>query len=520
MIVANGTVFELLMIMRHATPAFRTALLDQVNENTARHLVDRTIAAGRSIGTLHLAMREVGETDPDLLGRLEQAVGAVQFLRMIAANGTVFELFRTMEYATPAFRTALLDQLNEATICHLADKTIAVGRSIESLHYTLRQLARTDHRGRLEELVGTSGWWRLVIGAGTLKALSELTEAMSDDSRRRMIGASSALTDADWCQILSRGLFFNACTFAAGEIAGYPETSRASFQKALEQTAHYLAAKASWFDVNSSRPPEDSNLGPILREALQTRIATVTMENLLGDLDFHEAINCLSFIWRERPDLRTSLAARLWEILPEPHLWPKAKGEIATLRLVLEIARSEMISRQNAQRLYDEVLPLLDHEVWANMHTLPVFLLVWSLAALRYERGAERSFDGTLPDTQIEILLDLLKERVDAKAENSERLAQLSLAGLLGFLVPAVRKRLRGILAPLIRSAPWLKQKAVELTFVPALFALEGLALLSPNGDVFTRQVCFGLLWKSSEYETVGPAIEYLRERVKHARKV
>ena len=162
-----------------------------------------------------------------------------------------------------------------------------------------------------------------------------------------------------------------------------------------------------------------------------------------------------------------------------------------------------------------EVVSLLNPETWANMHTLSLFLLVWELASLRYERGGERTFHGTLPDTQIEILVNLLKERVSTNGENSEKVAQLSLAGLLGFLAPTLRRRVRRILAPLTKSAPWLKQAALELTFVPALFALEGLALLSPNGDVFTKQVCFGLVWKSKEYDNVGPAVEHLRERVK-----
>jgi hypothetical protein len=248
---------------------------------------------------------------------------------------------------------------------------------------------------------------------------------------------------------------------------------------------------------------------------MQPRIAAITMEDLVGRLDFRESINRLSFSWRERPDLRASIAKRLWEILPEVGAWSEDKGEIAILRLVLEIARSEMILTHDARRLHKEVVSLLDHEVWANMHTLPLFLLVWELASLRYERGEGRTFGGTLPDTQIEVLVDLMKQRVSAKGENSEKVAQLSLAGLLDFLAPTVRRSVRRILAPLTKSAPWLKQEALELTFVPALFALQGLAILIPNGDVFTNQVCFGLLWKSKEYENVGPAVEYLRERVK-----
>jgi hypothetical protein len=126
---ANGTVFELFMILKHATPDFRKELLDHFDESTAAALVDKTIAAGRSVGTLNLALRELGETDQAQLGRLEQAIGVGRFLRLIIANGTVFELFMILKHATPDFRKELLDQFDESTAAALVDKTIAAGRS-------------------------------------------------------------------------------------------------------------------------------------------------------------------------------------------------------------------------------------------------------------------------------------------------------------------------------------------------------------------------------------------------------
>jgi hypothetical protein len=99
-------------------------------------------------------MRELGEADEELgadkrvLGRLEQAIGAERFLRLIAANGTVFELFKVLENATPTFREALLRQLDDATAGKLVDQAIAARRSIGTL-------ARISHRwyGRRPYLV-------------------------------------------------------------------------------------------------------------------------------------------------------------------------------------------------------------------------------------------------------------------------------------------------------------------------------------------------------------------------------
>jgi hypothetical protein len=257
-----------------------------------------------------------------------------------------------------------------------------------------------------------------------------------------------------------------------------------------------------------------SSEGRILREALQPRIEAFTIEELIG-LDFREAVNAFVFGWREREDLRSALAAHLWDILPDPACWFRKEGEVAALRLVLTIARSKAISQQDALRLLAATVSFLDREVCADIHTPPLFLLVWNMAALRYERGADRSFQGILPDALVEILLTVLRERVHPKGPNEEKLAQLALAGLLGFLLPRLTKELRRILGPLAGMTQWLSQEALKQTFVPALFALEGIALLRLGEPVFKPLVCVGLLQKSKAYEEVGPAIEHLRARVK-----
>ena len=517
LIVANGTLFELFRILEYATPTFREALLDELDATAAGALVDRTIDPGRSISTLHLAMRQLRETDDALLGRLEQAIGAGRFVRLICANGTLFELFRILLYATRSFREALLGQLDDATAEGLVDKTIASGRSIEYFHYTLPQLARTPgQRERLEEWLAIERWWRLIIGIGTLNSLSQLSRVMSYAFRVQFISASSSLTIEDWRGIIARGQFRNACSFVTEDFIAYPALSQAAFHAALAHAAAPLAAKASWFDLNSSRPPMHLALaeGRTLRKALQPRIEGFKLEELKG-LDFQEVVNAFAFGWREREDLRPALAAHLWDILPDPTHWPTEDGEVATLHPVLAIARSEAVSEQDFLRLLMSTESFLNREVCADIHTLPLFRLVWNMAALRYERGADRSFCGTLPDTLVETLLAVLRERVRPKGANEEKLAHLGLAGLLRFLVPQLGNELRRILAPLATITHWLYQEALEQTFVLALFALEGIVLLRPGEPVFKPLVCAGLLQKSKAYEEVGPAIEHLRERVK-----
>lgn len=164
--------------------------------------------------------------------------------------------------------------------------------------------------------------------------------------------------------------------------------------------------------------------------------------------------------------------------------------------MVLTIARSETICQQDALCLLEKIGSFVDRGVCAEIHTLPLFLLVWNMAALRYERGADRSFHGTLPNALVETSLTALRERVRPKGANKEKLAQLALAGLFAFLVPRRTEALRRILAPLANITRWLYEEAVKQTFVPALFALEGIDLLRRREPVFTPPVCGELLKK------------------------
>ena len=227
----------------------------------------------------------------------------------------------------------------------------------------------------------------------------------------------------------------------------------------------------------------------------------------LFELDFREAVNALACCWRERPDLRPELGKSLRRILPCRTTWPREKGEVAALWLVLTLARNAGFPQEDARWLLAEVTAFLDREVCADMHTLPLFLLVWNMAALGYERGLERSFAGTFPHAVQELLLAVLAERVHPKGPNPEKLwEQLALAGLLAFVFPEHRTRLVELLVPLRGAVRRQAKPAMKQSFVPAVFALEGIALQGVAEDVFTPAICAELLRKFEDYEDVGPA--------------
>ena len=513
LILANGTLVEQFKTLEHATPTFREALLEQLTSKNTAALIDKTIASGRSISTLCFAMRELRGADSELLNRLERSVGADGFLRLILANGSLFDLFRVLQYATPTFRIALLRQITSAQASILLDKTVAGSRSIESFHFTLEALSRNSEQlHMLEEVIGIDGWWKLFTCTGSLNSLSQITNTMSINFRAQVIDASSGLSITNWSAIIERGLFLNACDFVTNELHLYPARARAVFRAGLQQVAEALARRATWFDINPSIPPTDPGHveGAILQAALRTRGEEIKLIDLY-DLDFREAVNAFAFCWRQRPDLRSALGSNFRKILLPPDIWPRKKGEIAALSIIFVLARDLTFPEEEAQLLLAQIKDYLDQQVCESIPTWPLFLLVWNMAAMSFERSPKRSFSDAFPATAPEFLLTILKNRVKLRGQDKENLGQIAFGGLLFFLFPQNRLQLIQALAPLESTVHWLRSRAMEQRFVQAFFILEGIALVTNQQRTFTPANCGHLLKKYEEYDNIGPSIEVLR---------
>ncbi|MDX2300077.1 MAG: hypothetical protein NW204_10155, partial [Xanthomonadaceae bacterium] len=154
---ANGSVFELFKIVESASAALAEAMLTALEHNPDQvtHLIERTIQSQRSIGTLSLALRELRmDSERRALGeRLERAIGGPAFLRLIAANGSVFELFSILKQTSAALAEAMLTALehNPDQVTDLIERTIQRQRSIGTLDLTLRELRMDSERRALGE---------------------------------------------------------------------------------------------------------------------------------------------------------------------------------------------------------------------------------------------------------------------------------------------------------------------------------------------------------------------------------
>jgi hypothetical protein len=517
LIRANGTLADLYNILHHATVEFRSQLVYKLSPQIVGEIIDKTIDNKQSVGTLHLGIRELRDTDPQLLRRIEQLITASSFVRLVTANGTLVEFFYALHYSTFTFRLELVQHLTTEQAQHLVSKTVAESRRIDSFHFQLRGLHESAKElAKLQDAVGVTGWWQLFTGCGSLHSIESITQAMDNTFRSRVIAAAASLSVFHWQEIITRGFFLNACTFVVKDLREYPENARSCFTAALAEVATELGSRASWFDLNASRLPTDveDETGVILKTALRTRLESVQLPELF-DLDFREALNAFVCCWQERPDLRSDLVKNIEQILPSRQVWPRKKGEVGAVRLVLAITRSEGFPKQQAIRLLNELTAFLDREVCDNIHTMPLFLLVWNMWAVYCELENGYPLEEVFTPTLQEYLVDVLTTRATKKnTPIEEKLALFALGGLLAFLFRARKKQVAKSLATLTLVSKWLVPLAMEHTFVPAFFKLQGIALLLSENQVFNRQNRKNLLGKVTEYEDIGTAVENLRQQL------
>ena len=187
----QATVFDLIKVLRYVSPRTAETLLHTLDEPTAQALVDKTIAAGRSIGTLSLTLRELRKNDPELATELERRLGAARLLRLVCANGTVLDLFKLIEHTSAATARAVVEALDEPTAQALVDKTIAAGRSIGTLHLTLFVLRKKapELAAELERRIGPERLLRLVRANGTVFELFALIKNASAATARALVEA-------------------------------------------------------------------------------------------------------------------------------------------------------------------------------------------------------------------------------------------------------------------------------------------------------------------------------------------
>ena len=529
LIEANGTVCELFMIIQYASPALARGLIEALDEARVERLIQKTIAAGRSIGTLHFALRELHRSEETAaLGEvLEQKIGPARFLRLIEANGTVCELFRIAAHASPALARGLIEALDEARVERLIQKTIAAGRSIGTLDLALRGLRMSKETAALgqdlERKIGAGGFWTLLVGTGSPGPLVDLLKDVSPAFGRQLLAAARDLSQEQWEQMLGRGDLFQLCELISDGPAVFEDGAGGpKLLAAVEGEAPRLAARSNWYQRNGGAKrlatcPE-SLARNVASQALDGWLAQVEVQRLSFP-SLKDAVNGLELLYEQRPDARSSLAAGLRVLLPPQQWWMlNPKEDMALPRLLLRLVAKPEFGDADAEQVVGGLMQCLTPQLIAKCRTVDILWTLWALFALARRRKelAPAAFGQSLPSEFMRSLKDSLAASVGQKGKRDELRARFALVGLFSLLDSRVDSSVVAALGvELARCAEagawWL---SAEQTFVTAWLVLRGVEMAKPfparlKGDFLRR-----LLSAAAEYPEMDPAAEYLREDV------
>jgi len=103
LIESNGTIYELFRIIGCLPTDLALRLIELIDDSRMSRLVDKTIASGRSIGTLTLTLSELRRTQgaEDIAQALENKVGTAGFWKLIIETGSPGPLVDLVRYVSP-----------------------------------------------------------------------------------------------------------------------------------------------------------------------------------------------------------------------------------------------------------------------------------------------------------------------------------------------------------------------------------------------------------------------------------
>ena len=530
LIVNNGTVFELFNLLQHSSPSRTVALIDALDSTDIDALVDKTVEQQRSVGTLDMALRDLGQKtvkidgeELNLLAALEQIVTARHLRELIVNNGTVFELFMLLKHSSPSRAGALINALDSTDIDALVDKTAEQQRSIESLHYTFQSLRR--YRSLLEELLKVLSppiFARLIVRAGTLNSLMLISSQLPEKYLSDLRVTISQYPRDKWQKLVIRGLPSNLVNFLSQDIEHYPDAVRNLLYNIVASEGTRFLKKSSWYELNAANHDSDEPITTILREQLEHLLASIPADELIG-LDFKEATSAVSIMWRHATSQHDFLNARIWELLPPQRQWPKDYGFGFLSNVIQHICHKDF-NRQNAEKL---LCKASDHALqvdWTKASPLLLFRFFWHLWQASYHLSVpdpSQYFPEALSDKAIDLLKKLLSKK---KYQNCDKITLYALAGLLLFIRPEKERELRGIVKGRLTGLYYLRDEIRtalgnnSLGFVAAYFALYGMGLVCDPSHNFTIGLKMALKARFREYPHTTQAVDTLFSDVEKIR--
>jgi hypothetical protein len=445
-------------------------------------------------------------------------------LRLIQERGTIFELFRILQYTTPEFAAGLIGALDSGAVATLVDKTIKAGRSIGTLNFALRELAdrpmpsgddRTQ-QDALQRLLGEKSFWRLVEGAGDLNDLAYLLKDLSEGFRSVALLQENAPDVSRWRLLIRRGDFYCLARFARDGVRYLPSTALDSFCVAVHDEAADVARTSTWASLGIGltlcEEIEIAPLRTLLEGAAMTRVEQTGLQTK-ETADFVESASRLRLLWRYREPLRPEITTKLWDHIPAQTSWPTDHELLIGGRLLLELRCPGLWRLEDANRLLEAFVTPLPARAFDKSDARLIWQFVWNLGAFCVERpnAAKAGLAEVWSVEAQERVLNRLGALVAKKPRTDEdRLHIFVPAGAIVYFIPQLTARIRLMLERKITGFPRLIEGVEAMSFVPAALATIGLALIGPPRIAFAESRLQRVIVKAADYEDRGPAIEQL----------
>jgi uncharacterized protein YoaH (UPF0181 family) len=522
LIASAGTIYELFMVIQYSSPSMTGELIEALDAETLDTLIAQTIASGRSIGTLGWTLRELKKTDPALLEKLERRIGAERYLHLIASAGTIYELFRVIQYSSPSMTGELIEALDAETLDTLIAQTIASGRSIGTLDWTLRELKKTDPAllEKLERRIGVKRWWQLICANGTMHILTQILQHLDRFFRQELAESSQELSLDEWQELLLRGHFADLCHFIRWKAHLFSAQFTSAFLDSLEPTFKTLIRGADWTVLGRGMEflaaASESSIKQYLLALLHDYVAAVKLNSLRFD-SFDEATACMSLLWHQLPSQRQELMNSLLAILPEEDVWYASERFLRLARLLFFILADPQAQPDDSHRVLSIGNDQAVASLFAKATTLDLFLYLWNLYSLWFQREKEggKTFADFLHPAIQSAVTGALVERFQAKTDQAETDNLIALAGFVSFsgLVFDPAEKIDWVSS--LPSFEKLLKRASSKTFIPAVFFLLGLEWIFDSMDGIPSQTWQDVLPKAEEYVEKPAALEHLRDLVR-----
>ncbi len=214
LVAAHGDLRALLRILVNSSAWFSRGLLDAFADGDLARLAARTVERGGSVGTLNLALRDLGQRPLPGGDGQSQAdlfvarLGTKPMALLVASRGDLSALLKILQHSPAWFAADLLASFEGRDLGLLAERTVEREGSVGTLGIALRELGErpvpgNNSRTQADLFVARLGAGllaRIVAQRGDLSALlgilakspswfaAELLEAFASDDLARLAG--------------------------------------------------------------------------------------------------------------------------------------------------------------------------------------------------------------------------------------------------------------------------------------------------------------------------------------------